>query len=79
MYKIHTERIAIATDQFLIPMPPSSTRSFHPSKYQLIPTRIQLYKFAYFPRTVVWWNSLPAAILTLPTVAAFRGAVTRAN
>ena len=51
--------IAINPDNYLIAMPPSATRSYHPSKFQLIPARIQIYKNSFFPRTVTWWNSLP--------------------
>ena len=75
MYKIHHGLIAINPDNYLIAMPPSATRSYHPSKFQLIPARIQIYKNSFFPRTVTWWNSLPDNILTSPTIEVFKGAV----
>ena len=75
MYKIHHGLIAINPDNYLIAMPPSATRSYHLSKFQLIPARIQIYKNSFFPRTVTWWNSLPDNILTLPTMEVFKRAV----
>ena len=74
MYKIHHGLIAINPDNYLIAMPPSATRFYHPSKFQLIPARI-IYKNSFFPRTVTWWNSLPDNILTSPTIEVFKGAV----
>ena len=55
----------------LTPMAPSSTRSYHPNKYQPIPTRIQLYRYSYFPCTVAWWNTLPGSILSSPSYKVF--------
>ena len=68
LYKIHHGLIAINPDNYLFAMPPSATRFYHPSKFQLIPARIQIYKNSFFPRTVTWWNSLPDNILTSPTI-----------
>ena len=75
MYKIHHGFIAINPDNYLFAMPPSATHSYHPSKFQLISARIQIYKNSFFPRTVTWWNSLPDNILTLPTIEVFKGVV----
>ena len=56
-------------------MPPSSTRSYHPNKFQLITSRTQLYGFSFFPWTVSMWNTLPGIVLTAPSVMAFREGV----
>ena len=75
MYKIRHQIVAVNPDLYLTPMAPSSTRSYHPNKYQPIPTRIQLYRYSYFPRTVAWWNTLPGSILSSPSYEVFKGAV----
>jgi hypothetical protein len=75
MFRIHSHQIAINPDQYLTPMAPSRTRSYHPLKYQAIPSRIQVYKFSFFPRTTNWWNKLPGNILASPSTEAFKGAV----
>ncbi|XP_072041438.1 uncharacterized protein [Amphiura filiformis] len=75
MYRIHHHQIAINPDNYLTPMVQSSTRSYHPLKYQAIQSRIQLYRYSFFPRTVNWWNNLPGDVLALPTAEAFKGAV----
>ena len=75
LYKIHHHQIAINPDSYLSPMPPSNRRSYHPNKFQIIPARIQLYTYSFFPRTVIWWNALPGEILASPTIGVFKGAV----
>ena len=75
MYKIHYQLVAINPVHYLTPMVPSSTRSYHRYKYQIIPARIQIYQFSFFPRTVLWWNALPGQVLELPSIEAFRGVV----
>ncbi|XP_072051809.1 uncharacterized protein [Amphiura filiformis] len=75
MYKIHNQLIAINPNNYLTAMQPSATRSFHPSKYQIIPVRVQVYQYSFFPRTVAWWNTLPDNILTSPSPEVFKGAV----
>ena len=54
--------------QILTPRTPSITRSYHPNQYQTIPARIQLYQNSFFPRTIIWWNALPASLVTSPSV-----------
>ena len=76
MYRIHTQQIPINGDRYLAPMLLNSTRYYHPTKYEIIPARIQVYTSSFFPRTVIWCNALPANVLVAPTFEAFRGAVT---
>ena len=75
LYKLQNNIIAVNPDQYLSPALPTNTRAYHPSKYQLLPARIQLYANSFLPRTVTWWNSLPGTILVSPSVETFRGAV----
>ena len=75
MYRIHTQQVAINCSDYLTPMIPSSTRSYHPQKYQLIPSRIQVFQYSYFPRTVIWWNALPGEVVASASFEAFKGGV----
>ena len=75
MFKIQSETVAINPAHYLTPRTPSITRSYHPNQYQTIPARIQLYRNSFFPRTIIWWNALPASLVTSPSVEVFRGAV----
>ncbi|XP_072046448.1 uncharacterized protein [Amphiura filiformis] len=79
LYKIKHSIVAVIPACYLTPMVPSITRSYHPDKFQRIPARIQLYRYSFFPRTVVWWNTLPASTLSSPSYEVFRGAVAAAN
>ncbi|XP_072024920.1 uncharacterized protein [Amphiura filiformis] len=79
MYKIHNNLVAINPTDYASPMAPSSRRSYHPDKYQIITSRLQIHKFSFFPRTVIWWNALPEHIIASPSIEAFRGAVAAHN
>ena len=67
MYKATYDVVAIpATD--LIPNTRQS-RHNHQLVFRQIPTLKDYYKFTFFPRTIVHWNTLPFYIPVLPTVA----------
>jgi hypothetical protein len=74
-YKIHNRLVAIDPTQYATPMAPSKTRSYHPDRYQIISSRIQLYKFSFYPRTITWWNALSVIMIASPTLEAFKGAI----
>ncbi|MEG7522318.1 MAG: hypothetical protein M3H12_04355, partial [Chromatiales bacterium] len=52
-----TQQIAINGNHYLTSMLPTSTRYYHPNKYQIISARILVYSNSFFPRTVFWWNA----------------------
>ena len=52
-------------------------RHIHPLAYRQIQTLKDYYRFTFFPRTIIQWNTLPANKPTLPTLAQFSGAVCR--
>lgn len=64
-----------------IPMPPyivhplKQTRLSHPLAFRQIHTSVDYYKFLFFPLAVWQWNHLPASIVMLPTLNAFKLAV----
>jgi hypothetical protein len=45
LYKIQFNLVAIKPAHYLLPMLPTNTRAYHPSKYQYITSRTQLYGF----------------------------------
>ncbi len=47
------------------------TRQQHPLVFNTIRTEVDIYRFAYFPRTVRVWNLLPVEIVTAPSVDCF--------
>ena len=75
MFKIQSGTVAISPAHYLTPRTPSITRSYHPNQYQTIPARIQLFQNSFFPHTIIWWNALPASLVTSPSGEVFRGAV----
>ena len=48
------------------------TRHTHSLGFIQISARSEAYRMSYFPRTVVAWNQLPAYIVVLPTLEAFK-------
>jgi len=77
MYRIHHQQVAIDPSHYLTPLVEVGVgaRLYQPLIYQVIRSRIQIYEFSFFPRTVNWWNQLPHKVLALPTAEAFKGAV----
>ena len=48
-------------------MLPTSARYYYPSKYQIVPARIQVYRNYFFPRTFFGWNALTGSVLIAAT------------
>ena len=74
IYKITNELVAIPIEGYLIPLTRES-RHYHPLSYRLISATIDYYKYSFFPRSIVQWNSLPPDIPFLPTLEQFNVAV----
>ena len=73
-YKIVNDHVAIDKSERLTPLTRTSRHSHHLA-YQ-IPTCISDYrKFAFFPRTIREWNSLPTEIVSTKTPDAFKAQV----
>ena len=43
------------------------TRSNHSHKFRQIPTRTNVFKFCFFPRSIPVWNTLPTSVVEAPT------------
>ena len=48
------------------------TRQTHPYSFIRIQSSTDAYRMSFFPRSVVDWNGLPANIVVLPTLEAFK-------
>jgi hypothetical protein len=46
------------------------TRGEH--KYKIINAKHNIYKFSFFPRTVITWNYLPVTVALAPDLDSFR-------
>ena len=55
----------------------TSTRHSHAWKFQTIRTNVNVYKYSFFPRTVILWNQLPPPVIAVPELDAFKVAVKR--
>lgn len=78
LYKITHDLVAIPREQYLT-APQRQSRISHPMAYRQIPTTTDYYKYSFFPRTIVHWNSLPLEVVTLPNVDKFNEAVGQLN
>ena len=76
MYKVTYHLIAIPASLYLVHNTRAS-RHIPSLAYRQIQTLKDYYRFKFFPRTIIYWNALPAKILILPTLAMFSSAVCR--
>ena len=51
---------------------PRSSRRANTLKHATYQCRTNYFKYSYFPHTVVLWNSLPQAVVSSPTLEAFK-------
>ena len=56
--------LPLPVDDLLLPLQRPS-RHFHLNSYQTIATNKDVYKFSYWPRTILDWNKLPYHITTI--------------
>ena len=54
------------------PLTTSRTRSSHNIQYHLPHTRLDCYKFSFFPRTIRAWNILPTQLVQAPDTENFK-------
>lgn len=77
MYKIIHGLVAIPSVQ-LVP-PGKITRSTHSFTFRQIQTTKNVYKYSFFPLTIVQWNRLPDSVVALPDVDHFKLEVGKLN
>jgi len=78
MYKIVNNLVDIKADTYLTPAT-SQTRKRHNKSYRVIATSTDFYKFSFFPRTILSWNSLPATVAEAPDLVSFREGLSALN
>jgi hypothetical protein len=71
MYRIVHHLIAISSQMYLTPATSRTTRG-HDQRFQIPFSRIQSHQNAYFPSAIRTWNNLPAVLISVPTLEAFK-------
>ena len=71
MYKCVTNQTAKDIPGYVHHRSSLKTRSFHPLKFIPLQPSCNTYKYSFWPRTIIDWNSLPPNFLTLDSAAKF--------
>ena len=61
----------IPSQMYLTPATTRTTRG-HDQKFQIPFSRIQCHQNSYFPSAIRTWNNLPAVLISVPTLEAFK-------
>jgi len=69
MYKIVHNLVEIHAEHLLIPAD-SRTRGI--AAFRTIYTRADVYRFSFFPRTIIIWNSIPPDVRQASTIGQFQ-------
>jgi len=72
-YKIVHGLVVIPTTPYLLPASyDRPTRGHHSSEFLVPSTRVNAFRYSYFPATIMSWNGLPAHIIQSPSVECFK-------
>ena len=71
MYRIIHHVIAIPSQMYLTSATTRITRS-HAQKCSIPFSRISSHLYSYYPSAIRTWNSLPAVLISFPTLGAFK-------
>ena len=71
LYKIMNSMVDIPTSPY-VTQASARTRSSHTMKLRQISSRTDAYKYSFFPRTIPFWNSLPASIAEAPDLVSIK-------
>ena len=71
LYKIVNNIVDIDANQFLTPGS-TRTRANHTKKFRQFSCKHNTFKYSFFPRSVVMWNSLPKDLAEAPDLVSFR-------
>ena len=74
IYEIVHGLVAIPLPSYF-EQPARMTRHSHPLVLRQIHTTANYCKYSFFPMAVVYWNSIPSSVVTLPTLNQFSAAV----
>ena len=74
-YKIIHGLVALDLPPYVEQPTRISQKNSHPLVYRQIQTRVDYYKYSFYPLAIVQWNMLPSKIALLPTLEPFKRAV----
>ena len=75
MYKCLTNQAAINILCYVHHQSSLNTRASHPLKFIPLQPSCDTYKYSFWPRTIIDWNSLQSDYLTLDSTAKFKATV----
>ena len=76
MYKVVNGTVDIEVKDYLT-RPARDTRKKHKHKFSTIGASKDPFKFSFFPSTVPSWNNLPAVVAEAPSLASFKGGLSK--
>ena len=79
LYQITNGIVATPHIPYLIPHSHASrsSRHAHTLQHATYQCRTNYFKYSYFPHTIVLWNALPQAVVSSPTLVAFKTSLRR--
>ena len=75
MFKIQHATIAIPLPDYVQKQTASNTRQYHPSRFRVMGPKTNVYKYSFFPRTILEWNSLPVSLYSIHDLDNFKTAL----
>ena len=75
MYKCVTNQAAIDIPCYVHHQSSLKTRASHPLKFIPLQPSCDTYKYSFWPRTIIDWNSLPSDYLTMNSTAKFKATI----
>jgi len=73
-HKMIYNHVDMHPSQYLTPITRQS-RHYHHLAYQIPSTSVDYYKYSYFPRTVIVWNTLPSYVVSAESTLGFKSAL----
>ena len=74
-YKIIHFQVAICPTDLFVPSD-NRTRHSNPNCYKHSQISKDIYRYSFYPPTIIQWNQLPTSIVTADTVESFKGLLT---
>ena len=75
MYKCVTNQAAIDIPCYVHHQSSLKTRASHPLKFIPLQPFCDTYKYSFWPRTIIDWNSLPSDYLTMDSTVKFKATI----
>ena len=75
MYKCVTNQAAIDIPCYVHHQSSLKTRASHPLKFIPLQPSCDTYKYSFWPRTIIDWNSLPSDYLTMDSTVKFKATI----